>query len=361
MQPLSNKRNDNNQTDIAACRRLLRCGSRTFYAASFLLPRHVREPASALYAFCRLADDAVDIDGGSLADIYELRERLDRAYVGRPCANPVDRAFAQTIDRFEIPRELPEALIAGLEWDASGRRYRELADLQAYAVRVAGTVGAMMAVLMQVRSPNLVAQACDLGIAMQLTNIARDVGEDARAQRVYLPLSWMAEAGIDVDDWLVNPSFSARLGAVVSRILDVADEFYARADTAIPELPLSCRPGIRAARLLYAEIGNQLRRHDCDSVSRRIVIPARRKLELLCSALLTLRPKLCELPTGCLYEAQFVVDATATSLPTPPAPATALPWWNLHGRAVRVIDIFEQIGRRELSSSSSGGQKQAIA
>jgi 15-cis-phytoene synthase len=346
MQTHSLERLSDRRSDIAACRSLLRNGSRTFYAASFLLPRHIREPASALYAFCRLADDAVDVDGGSLTAIRVLRERLNLAYAGRPSDDPVDRAFAETINRFDIPKELPEGLIAGLEWDASGRRYREATELQAYAVRVAGTVGAMMAILMRVRSPSLVARACDLGIAMQLTNIARDVGEDARAGRVYLPLMWMEEAGIDTEAWLARPDFSERLGAVVSRVLDMADEFYARADEAIPDLPLTCRPGIRAARLLYAEIGHELRRRGCDSVSKRTVVPARRKLELFGSALAILKPTPGAQSTGCLPEAQFLVDAISASHTPPAAPC----WWNFHGQAVRLIQIFEQIERRELAA-----------
>ena len=225
MQPHSPETKSKRQADLAACRALLRDGSHTFYVASFLLPRSVREPASALYAFCRLADDSVDVEGKKLTAIRMLRERLDLAYAGNPSANPVDRAFAHTIERFGIPRDLPEGLIAGLEWDAVGRRYNNIADLQAYAVRVAGTVGAMMAMLMHASSPEHVARACDLGIAMQLTNIARDVGEDARAGRLYLPLSWLHEAGIDADEWLAKPLFSEKLGEVISRLLDTADEF----------------------------------------------------------------------------------------------------------------------------------------
>jgi phytoene synthase len=348
------------RADTSSCRALLRGGSRTFYAASFLLPRRVREPAAALYAFCRHADDAVDIDGGSLGAIHRLRERLELAYAGRPYASPVDRAFAETVAQFQIPRELPEGLIAGLEWDALGRRYRDLSDLQAYAVRVAGAVGAMMAVLMDVRSPELIARACDLGVAMQLTNIARDVGEDARAGRIYLPMSWLEEAGIDAQSWLARPHFSEQLGAVIARLLDKADEFYAHADAAIAALPTSCRPGIRAARLLYAEIGNELRRENCDSVSRRAFVPARRKLELLASAVMTSDHRSREIPRSCLNEAKFLVDAVV-AMPCSTPFASGANWWDLHGQAVRLIEIFDELGRRELSTGNSREHDQATA
>ena len=108
----------------------------------------MRDPASALYAFCRLADDAVDLHGGKLGALAHLRERLDRAYDGRPLSAPADRGFADVVARFAIPRALPEALLEGFAWDADGRRYEDVSALTAYAVRVAGSVGAMMAMLM---------------------------------------------------------------------------------------------------------------------------------------------------------------------------------------------------------------------
>ena len=190
---------------MATCRALLKGGSRTFHAASKVLPRRVADPAIALYAFCRLADDAVDLGNDRAAAVARLRERLDRAYRGQPMDMAADRVFADVVAKFCIPRQLPEALLEGLAWDAEVRRYETLHDLTAYAARVAGTVGAMMTLVMGQRSPEIVARACDLGVAMQLTNIARDVGEDARAGRLYLPLSWLREAGIDPDAWLANP------------------------------------------------------------------------------------------------------------------------------------------------------------
>jgi phytoene synthase len=343
--------------DIAQCRALLRNGSKTFYAASFLLPRWLREPASALYAFCRLADDCVDVDGGRLQAIGELRRRLDRAYHGRAATNAVDRAFAATVRSFDVPRELPEALLAGLEWDAAGRRYEDLAELNAYAARVAGTVGAMMAVLMGVRSPQLVARACDLGIAMQLTNIARDVGEDARQGRIYLPLAWMRDAGIDVDQWLADPVFSPQLGSVIARLLDAADDYYARADAGIARLPASCRPGIRAARTLYAEIGHQLRRDRYDSVTSRTVVSTQRKLQLLARAAGLPGARRGEHDAPCIAQAQFLVDSIVPEAAGHEA-ADALRWWNLRGHAVWVIDLFERLEHRDrkaIETTSSQG------
>jgi phytoene synthase len=332
------------RADIAACRALLRDGSRTFYAASYLLPRWLREPASALYAFCRQADDSVDVQGGRLQAIETLRRRLDRAYCGRPEPHPVDRAFAVTVQTFQVPRELPEALLDGLAWDAEGRRFDDLSDLNAYAARVAGSVGAMMSVLMGVRAPDLMARACDLGIAMQLTNIARDVGEDARNGRIYLPLSWMHDAGLEAEAWLSAPAFGPQLKGVIERLLTVADTYYARADAGIARLPPSCRPGIRAARLLYAEIGHQLRRDGGNSVAARAVVPVERKLRLIAKAVGIPGRAVSPDSGPCLAEAQFLVD----SVPSPAdAARAARDWWNLHGHAVWLIELFERLERQE--------------
>ena len=184
--------------DIDACRALLSTGSLTFHAASRVLPGRVRQPATALYAFCRLADDAIDASHDDPERTLDrLRKRLDDVYAGRPATDPVERAFADVVAEYSNPRELPFVLLEGFAWDAAGRRYETLGQLQDYAARVAGTVGAMMAVLMGVRDTSLLARACDLGVAMQLTNIARDVGEDARFGRLYLRIDWLREAGVD--------------------------------------------------------------------------------------------------------------------------------------------------------------------
>ena len=208
---------------MAACRALMKGGSKSFFAASLLLPTSVCEPATALYAFCRLADDAID-DGGGLEALQGLYDRLDRIYARDPAPIPADRAFAEVVARYGIPKALPAALIEGFEWDERGRTYDTLSDLTAYAARVAGTVGAMMTMLMGVRDADAVARACDLGIAMQFTNIARDVGEDARLGRIYLPRDWLREAGIDPDAWLKAPKFDKALGGVVPPLGVGADE-----------------------------------------------------------------------------------------------------------------------------------------
>jgi 15-cis-phytoene synthase len=333
------------RSDIAACRQLLRGGSRTFFAASLVLPRSVSDPAIALYAFCRLADDAVDLGGGRGDAIAQLRDRLNRAYAGQPMPSAADRAFAETVARFAIPRELPEMLLEGLAWDAEGRRYETLNELLAYAVRVAGTVGAMMSLLMQRRDPAVVARACDLGIAMQLTNIARDIGEDACAGRLYLPLQWLREAGIDPDRWLAASCHDAAIGEAVRRLLAAADIFYDRSIAGIGALPRTCRPGIHAARLIYAEIGREVARGGFDSVSRRAVVSSRRKLQLLADALAASLTPGVAMTDVVEPTASPVIAAVAAS--SPPRAAARPLRKSPVDRVVWGIDLFERLERRD--------------
>jgi phytoene synthase len=307
--------------DVAACQRILAQGSKSFHAAGRLLPFRLRGPIAVLYAFCRVADDAVDLEGGADkgAAVERLAQRLACVYDGTAEDLPVDRAFAQVVRAYRIPRAVPEALIEGFRWDAERRRYERFADVVAYAARVASTVGVMMTLVMGVRDPVTLARACDLGVAMQLTNIARDVGEDARERRLYLPLEWLREVGIDPDSFLAAPRYDGRLARVVRRLLSRAEWLYARADSGIPRLPRDVRTAIRAARLVYADIGREIADAGYDTVSRRAHTSALRKATLLARALPAawvpapllggLRALGPEAASPPLPEARFLVDA----------------------------------------------------
>jgi len=264
-------------SDVAHCDRLLREGSKSFRAASLLLPKKVRTRATVLYAFCRVADDLVDADPqASVATVDRLRERLARAYAGRPDDDPVDRALADVLVETGIPPAIPGLLLEGMEWDATGRVYETLADVEAYGARVAGTVGVMMTLAMDRHGDDVLARASELGVAMQLTNIARDVGEDARNGRIYLPREWLGSVAVD--------AFTPALGRVVRRLLDRADVLYRQADHGVPMLPPSCRVAIRAARLIYSDIGRVIVENGYDSVSRRASTSGPRKAFLLARA-----------------------------------------------------------------------------
>jgi phytoene synthase len=326
------------QADLAACRGMLAGGSKSFAAAARLLPRRIAEPATALYAFCRIADDLID-EGGGAAGMAELAARLDGIYGGAPAAHPADRAFARVVARFAIPRALPEALLEGLAWDAEGRQCPDEPALEAYAARVAAAVGAIMTLLMGVRGPAALARACDLGVAMQYTNIARDVGEDARNGRLYLPHDWLRAEGIEPRDFLAAPAFSPALGRVVARLLRRADLLYRRAEAGITLLPRDCRAGIGAARLIYAEIGRQVERQGLDSVARRAVVPRHRKLRLMARSLGVAGPRAADIAAPPLPGTAFLVRAVEAM----PEAAVAWPAGSFRERLLWAVDLFDRL------------------
>jgi phytoene synthase len=315
--------------DAIRCRSVLRAGSRSFHAASLLLPGSVRDAVAAVYAFCRTADDAIDGGGASRWTLLSLRDRLDRIYEGGSPLVPADRALSAVVHHYRIPRSVFDALIEGFAWELEERRYTTIAELRAYGVRVAGTVGIAVAGILGARDEETLARACDLGVAMQLTNIARDVGEDAAAGRLYLPREWMEDAGLDPDAWLRAPTFSAALSRVVQRVLEEADGLYRRAESGIERLPRRYRWAIRAARHMYADIGAVIARRGFDSVSGRAVTSTPRKIRLAVRALRP--PGSTGVGAPALQEALELVrsvppewaDPSSTSISRGPAPEGA--------------------------------------
>ena len=259
-----------------------------------------------------------------------------------PRNDPVDRALAAVVEinsrcRAPISTRSSRASCGTPRVDATPTS----AALRAYAARVAGTVGVMMTLLMGERSAAALARACDLGIAMQLTNIARDVGEDARNGRLYLPADWLKDAGIDSDAWLADPRPDPRIAAVVARLLEEAATLYARSRDGIALLPADCRPAINAARLIYSEIGDEVARAGHDSVSRRAFVSGKRKLRLLVEAVLA-DSRSSGRPHHLLEEARFLIEAVP---PRPQAIAAS--------RAARILTIFEKAERKKIEAWAS--------
>lgn len=270
--------------DQKACSAAIRRGSKSFHLASLLLPSETRQAARALYAFCRHSDDLIDDPRSGMPALLRLRERLDRIYQGNPAPFPCDRAFARVVHEHAIPKPVVEALLDGFAMDLEGRRHRTIDDVKAYATCVAASVGLMMASVMGVGDRAALARAADLGIAMQLTNIARDVGEDARNGRLYLPVDWLAEQGIEADAFLRDPRYSPALGVVVERLLKEAARHYRLGHAGIRSLPKPCRHAIRTAALVYEAIGADIAANGYDSVTRRATTGIGTKLGLLVRA-----------------------------------------------------------------------------
>jgi len=274
--------------DLAVCRAVIREHSRSFSAASRLLPRGVSDAAVATYAFCRGADDDVD-DFASVAAARvrheRTRARVARIYAGEEMETAVARAFQWVVERHAIPREEPDALLDGMEQDLGEVRIPHLEALLLYCYRAAGVVGRMMSRIMGRGDAPALRRAVDLGIAMQLTNVARDVGEDARRGRVYLPAAWLEEEGSSPDDVLaVEPT--AGVLRTNRRVLALAERYYESGIGGIGLLPARCRPAIHAAALLYREIGREVLRRGGDGLTARAAISSRRRTELLAVAVL---------------------------------------------------------------------------
>ncbi len=265
--------------DLAACREVIRVHSRSFYAASLLLPADVRDAAMATYAFCRGADDDVDGAGGPGAARERharTRQRLERLYAGEPMDTPVSRAFAWVVQRHGIPQREPAALLEGMAQDLGPVRMGSADDLLLYCYRAAGVVGLMMSRIMGCADQAALRRAVDLGIAMQLSNIARDVGEDARRDRVYLPATWLADAGSTPADVLAAVPLPGVL-ATTRRVVALAEEYYRSGIQGITLLPRACQPAILSAALMYRAIGRKVRSRNGDGVTRRVHVGGLRK------------------------------------------------------------------------------------
>jgi len=300
--------------DLKECKLLIKEGSHSFYAASRLLPKYVRDPAIVLYAFCRIADDVVDKNINAKTPILDLKKRLSLVYQKKPMNSATDRAFSALVETYDLPKELPDALIQGLQWDYEGKRFNTLSELYSYCARVASSVGVMMCLLMNVRDEDALARACDLGIAMQLTNISRDVGEDARNGRLYIPQEWMKDQNININQFLKEPQNFPQISIFVKKLLNQADFFYKRAGAGYFSLPRDCRPGIFSAGKIYSQIGKHIAASNYDSINKRAYTTTFEKFLLLLSsvgnsALTTVMPIPSTIHAPPISEVNFLVDA----------------------------------------------------
>ena len=260
---------------VAESQAAIAAGSQSFAAAAKLMPAGIREDTVMLYAWCRHADDVVDGQelgstpqaGGDPAErLARLKADTMEALHG---SGPVSAPFAAlraVARRHDFPDRWPLDLIDGFAMDVQGRDYRTLNDTLDYSYHVAGVVGVMMARVMGVRDQAVLDRACDLGLAFQLTNIARDVIDDARIGRLYLPGDWLEEAGASVEGDIPSPE----LYAVILRLLDAAEPYYASAFAGLPALPARCAWSIAAAARIYRAIGTRIRRGGPEAYRQRI-------------------------------------------------------------------------------------------
>lgn len=258
--------------------------SKSFALASKLLPPSARADAVAVYAWCRRADDAIDLveperQGEAL---ITLRREVDAVYAGREVTDPVLTIFQRTVNARRIPIEYPHDLLDGMQMDAEERRYASMDDLLDYCYHVAGCVGLMMCHVMGVNDEAALRNAAHLGIAMQLTNICRDVEEDWERDRLYLPDDLLTRCGA--------PALADRLGGpfpeearepvarAIGTVLDEAERFYRSGDAGLPALAWRCTLAIRTARVVYSSIGDRIREQKCDPLAGRAWVSSADKM-----------------------------------------------------------------------------------
>ncbi len=271
----------------------LRRGSRSFNAAAMLLEPATRDSARLLYAWCRHVDDIIDgqdLGRPGAPDVRSPKERLAElraatlsAWHGEPQIDPAFEALRRVTARHAIPVAEPLTLIEGFAMDVEGRRYATIEDTLHYCYHVAGVVGLMMARVLGVRDERLFDHACDLGLAFQLTNIARDVVEDYRNGRIYLPEDWLREEGL-TPATMALPAHRAALHRVVARLIATAEPYYESAARGIDALPPRAAWAIGTAARVYRAIGDQVLAAGAAAWDERRVVPARRKSRLALSA-----------------------------------------------------------------------------
>ena len=262
-------------------------GSKSFAAASRLFDRRTRERVWLLYAWCRACDDLIDgqVLGGTLGDRSGMAERLEQvramtalALAGRDSGDPAFDCLGVVAAETGLTAAMAEAVITGFALDAAGWKPRCEADLMRYCWHVAGAVGVMMAVVMGMDPDDraLLERACDLGLAFQLANIARDIAEDHAAGRRYIPLDWLEDAGIAPDDLLALSSRNA-LGRIGARLAGLAGAHEASARIGAARLRPRQRWAILAAAGIYGDIARLVARRGPAAWDRRAVVGTGRK------------------------------------------------------------------------------------
>ena len=262
----------------------IRRHSRSFSFASRLLPTAKRADVERLYAWCRWCDDGVD----TAAAPQQAAEFVDRATedVRRIAAGARPLAaeslwLAELIGRHGLPVEAATALLAGMRSDLVPAVGFHEADLWRYCFRVAGTVGVLMCPILGLQDRRHLPHAAALGMGMQLTNIARDVAEDWRRSRCYLPIEWTA--GLRPGG---GPPDRERVRQGVRTILEVADGFYTAGEAGIGSLDADSRLAVRAAARIYHGIGTTIRRRGFDVLGGRARVSSLGKLALFAGAVL---------------------------------------------------------------------------
>jgi phytoene synthase len=267
--------------DYARCAEITRRASSNFYYAFMLLPPERRRALYSVYAFCRFVDDIAD--DGRISNPSEMltrwREELDLVFAGRP-SRAISRALSENVRRFKIPRRYLEDIINGVEMDLTRSRYGSFADLCLYCRRVASAVGLICIEIFGYRNQSARVYAEKLGIACQLTNIVRDVGEDAGRGRIYLPLEDLARFDV-AEAEILHSIYSSRFRRLIEFETERARQYYREAEQALADEDRGSMLAAEGMRLIYASLLERIVRDDYRVLDRRITLSTPRKLYLV--------------------------------------------------------------------------------
>ncbi|MET0366453.1 MAG: phytoene/squalene synthase family protein [Sphingobium sp.] len=273
---------------VAHARTSIARGSKSFAAASRLFAPEMRDNVWLLYAWCRACDDMIDGQdhGGTLTDVADVEARLirveqltDAALLGEETGEPSFDCLGLVARECRLPRRYIDDLTEGFALDAEGWRPDTINDLLAYCYHVAGAVGCLMAIVMGVDPDDeaVLDRACDLGLAFQLANVARDVMEDAVGGRCYLPRQWLGEVGLD-EGTLLDPVARPRLAALTGRLAALAGRYEASARIGTPALSYRAAWAVLAAAGIYGGIGRKVAAAGEGALDRRVVTTKAEKL-----------------------------------------------------------------------------------
>lgn len=275
----------------AHCRAITRTHAKTFYLATRFLPNHKQRSIFAIYALCRYVDDLVDetrdlidqkrVEASHLETLLsDWKRKLERTYETGHADDPILTAFADTLKSFHIPKEYPLELLEGVCMDLTKNRYETFDELYLYSYKVASVVGLMTSEVFGYSDADAIPKAVDLGIAMQLTNILRDIGEDLRRNRIYIPAEDLRRFEITEEE-LFNGCNDSRFIALMDFQIARARQYYTSADAGIRLLSSDSRLPVYLARHNYSRILDQIERNKYEVFSRRAYLSTSEKLAIL--------------------------------------------------------------------------------
>lgn len=296
---ISELEDDRLKRAYAHCRAITRKHAKTFYMATRFLPNHKQRSIFAIYGLCRYLDDLVDEAEDLMFDQKIEREeiirKLDRFQVklvdtfkGKPQSDPILIAFSDSLNRFNISIDLPLELMEGVKMDLHKNRYNNFQELYDYSYKVASVVGLMTSEVFGYSNPDALKHAVDLGIAMQLTNILRDVGEDLQRDRIYLPADELKQFGITEENLFehrIDDSFIEFIKFQIRR----AREYYDSADKGILMLNRDSRLPVALARENYSRILNKIEENNYNVFEHRAFLNSTEKLSMVPRVMMQLR------------------------------------------------------------------------